>query len=91
MSSQLFSFLFFFFLRWQLLSVKPCGVFGEMGASLIHKWKVFDVSLRRGWGWGGKSPVFVLHCLSAQTSRSCCCLVPVRALGKKLKKAPSSC
>ena len=53
MSSQLFSFLFFFFfLRWQLLSVEPCGVFGEMGASLIHKWKVFDVSLRRGWGWG---------------------------------------
>ena len=40
---------------------------------------------------GGKSPVFVLHCLSAQTSRSCCCLVPFRALGKKLKKAPSSC
>ena len=44
-----------------------------------------------GGGGGGKSPVFVLHCLSAQTSRSCCCLVPVRALGKKLKKAPSSC
>ena len=37
-------------------------------------------------GGGGKSPVFVLHCLSAQTSRSCCCLVPVRALGKTLKQ-----
>ena len=48
-------------------------------------------SMGVGVGGGVKSPVFVLHCLSAQTSRSCCCLVPVRALGKKLKKAPSSC